>query len=169
MHHACRLLGLINIRFIRLTSIILALSAAFSAQAWAGFSSPPVVQFNNAPYTLIQGQSLTLDASPSYDPDAGDFIASYSWDINNDSIFGELTGSNPTLSWAIASGTYGYEVGNTYTIKARLTDSFGLTSTASTTITTAIPEPSTYGIMAGMATLGFCLFRRRRMPKRQRA
>ncbi|MBW8782267.1 MAG: PEP-CTERM sorting domain-containing protein [Verrucomicrobia bacterium] len=157
MHRTSRFSDLI--KFSRLAFILYALGA-FLTRALAG--SFPVAQFNNAPYTLIQGQSLMLDASPSYDPDAGDYIAFYSWDINNDSIFGDLTGSNPTLSWATASGTYGYQVGNIYTINVRVFDSGALFTTASTTITTAIPEPSTYGIMAGVTTLGFCVYRRRR-------
>ncbi len=50
------------------------------------------------PYTVAEGNSLTLDASGSSDPD-GDTLT-YSWDVNGDGIFGDATGVNPTLNWA---------------------------------------------------------------------
>lgn len=49
------------------------------------------------PYTLSEGDSLTLAATAS-DPD-GDPL-SFSWDINGDGVFGDATSANPTLSWA---------------------------------------------------------------------
>jgi hypothetical protein len=58
------------------------------------------------PYTLEIGQSLTLNASASFDPiDA----LTYSWDVNGDGVFGDATGVNPTLTPAQldALGVYG--------------------------------------------------------------
>ena len=50
------------------------------------------------PYTVLEGQPLTLNASGSSDAD-GDPL-SYSWDVNGDGTFGDATGVSPTLTWA---------------------------------------------------------------------
>lgn len=48
------------------------------------------------PYDLNEGDSLTLAATAS----GGDGGAlSYSWDVNGDGVFGDATGSAPTLTW----------------------------------------------------------------------
>jgi hypothetical protein len=50
------------------------------------------------PYTISEGNSLTLAASGSSDPAGG--ALTYSWDVNGDGIFGDATGVSPTLTWA---------------------------------------------------------------------
>jgi Ca2+-binding RTX toxin-like protein len=50
------------------------------------------------PYAVVEGESLTLDATASSDPD-GDSLT-YTWDINSDGIFGDAIGLSPTLTWA---------------------------------------------------------------------
>src|SRR5262245_27348494 len=50
------------------------------------------------PYAISEGQSFTLDASASADPDADPLT--YLWDVNGDGVFGDATGVQPTLSSA---------------------------------------------------------------------
>ncbi len=80
------------------------------------------------PYYEIEGQSMTLDASFSYDDSS---ITQYEWDINNDGTF-EYSSLLPTQS-------HDYSQNGTYTIKLKVTDDEGETDEA---ITTAIISDS---------------------------
>jgi VCBS repeat-containing protein len=57
----------------------------------------PVARAGNL-YTIAEGETLMLDVTASSDPD-GDLL-SYSWDLNNDDIFGDATGARPIVEWA---------------------------------------------------------------------
>lgn len=76
----------------------------------------------SGPYVVIQGDSLTLDASASYDPDLGD-VLSYSWDINGDGVFGDALGVQPTLTWAELAAL-GVQPGETYHVRVQVDDGF---------------------------------------------
>jgi hypothetical protein len=105
-------------------------------------NNPPIADANG-PYTIDEGETVTLDASGSYDPDeaAGDSIISYEWDLDNDGQFDDATGASPTIPWAtIASLGMTYPADPTTelpnnTIRLRVTDTFGATSTSATTLT----------------------------------
>ncbi len=49
------------------------------------------------PYSIAEGQDLTLDASGSTAPNGAPLT--YAWDINEDNVFGEITGTQPSLTW----------------------------------------------------------------------
>lgn len=87
------------------------------------------------PYTITDGDPLTLDAGLSSDPD-GDPL-SYTWDVNGDGVYGDATGVNPTLSsnslWALNIGA------GTYTVSVRVTDGHGGVDTATTDLTVDLP------------------------------
>ena len=61
---------------------------------------PPVAALN-APGTAAPGQTVTLDASGSSDPDAGQTL-SYAWDLDGNGTFERGTGTTPTVSAAFA-------------------------------------------------------------------
>jgi PKD repeat protein/GH35 family endo-1,4-beta-xylanase len=96
----------------------------------------------NGPYILDQGADLVLDGSDSYDPNAstGDSIVGYRWDLDNDGQFDDATGAQPTVPWATVNSLMDHSADPvnrlpTNTIQLQVEDTFGLTSTASTTVT----------------------------------
>ena len=90
---------------------------------------------SGGPYLVPVGGSLSLNGSASV-PSTGAIInpAGYSWDLNRDNIFGEVTGANPTaITDTVLMGTYGMVLGQN-TIKLKITDSLGNTATATTIV-----------------------------------
>jgi hypothetical protein len=88
------------------------------------------------PYMILEGDDLLLDASGSHsgDDSAGDYIASYQWDLDNDAQFDDATGENPVIPWSTLN-SLGLTLGIPGTIGLRVTDSFGATSQSSTSLT----------------------------------
>jgi len=64
--------------------------------------------------------TVNFDGSASSDPDAGDSITSYAWDLDGDGQFDDSTAAKPTY-------TYGP---GTYTVRLQVTDSHGYSSTS---------------------------------------
>ena len=88
-------------------------------------NNPPVADANG-PYTGKTGQSITLDGSGSYDPDSGDSIVNYEWDIDYDGQYDDASGVTAQYTWYSAHNGY---------IGLRVTDSHGATDTDSTIVT----------------------------------
>jgi PKD repeat protein len=82
-----------------------------------------------APYTVTEGQAITLNATTSTGT-----IVKYEWDVNNDGIYEY---SSPTST---QSHTYAQQ--GTYIIKLRVTDNLGITDNATTTVTVSDTTPS---------------------------
>lgn len=95
------------------------------------------------PYAIQVGQSLTLDASGSSDPD-NDPLA-YSWDVNGDGNFGDATGVSPTLTWAQLNALGIVDPG-TYTVRLAVADGRGGDGVDFATLTVnGVPEMDVFG------------------------
>ena len=93
----------------------------------------PLAVVTGSPYTVLIGQSLSLNGSASL-ASYGETLTTYEWDLNNDSVFGDATGATPaTISYAALTGTWGMVPGSN-SIGLRVTDSASKTSTVSATV-----------------------------------
>ncbi len=95
--------------------------------------SPVAVANAGGPYVIGAGAAVTLDASKS----TGPAPLAYSWDLNNDGVFGDATGAKPALTAAkLASfGLVGGVVARSYTVALKVTDANGHTSLATSKLT----------------------------------
>jgi hypothetical protein len=84
---------------------------------------PPVAAFS-APSNARAGQTITLDASKSYDPDGK--IVDYSWDLDGDGAMDVSSGTTATLKHAFSAGTHYLTV--------RVTDDRGARAYANATV-----------------------------------
>ncbi|APH38454.1 type IV pilin N-terminal domain-containing protein [Methanohalophilus halophilus] len=85
-------------------------------------NQPPVASFSYSPSLTPMGQSITFDASASYDPDGS--ITSYEWDWTNDGSY-DATG---------VTATHSYSTPGSYDVKLRVADDDGETATTSETV-----------------------------------
>jgi PKD repeat protein len=93
-------------------------------------NQPPVASFDYAPSSPSTGEEITL-TSTSTDPDGS--ISSYSWDLNGDNIFGDADTAQAKVTFA--------NVGN-HTVRLRVTDSDGTSTTTSQVIGVANHKPT---------------------------
>jgi len=103
---------------------------------------PPLANAGG-PYTVVRGGTVTLDASGTSDPDQSNATLSYAWDFNGDGVYDDATGMNPVYSTAASTAT------GTRTVGLRVTDSGGLTGTATATVNVVaaavLPDPAHLG------------------------
>ena len=110
----------------------------FAASEAAVTHTVEVIADAGGPYTIGEGDALTLDASASV---AGP-TATYTWDVNDDGTFGDATGATPTLTWAaleVLGITNGG--GGAQPITVQVTEASS-TSTAETTLTVTNTRPT---------------------------
>jgi len=84
---------------------------------------PPAAAVTATPTQGSAPLTVQFDGSGSSDPDAGDAVAAYDWDLNGDGTFGDASGQRPT--WT-------YRQAGEYTASLRVTDSYGARSTPAT-------------------------------------
>jgi hypothetical protein len=112
----------------------------------------PVASFTASSNPALIGNTLTLDASATSDPD-GNPITTYSWDLDGDGVYEAGSGSNPIKTYTPSRTWSG-------TIGLRVTDSEGLQDIVIKHIhidgkmnmqPTNVPVPSTYAKEIGSA------------------
>jgi hypothetical protein len=137
-------------------------STGIFAQRYAYTNDPPTANAGG-PYTIAEGQSLTLAGSGT-DPD-GDTLA-FSWDVNSDGTFGDASGAAPQLTWTQLNALGIDDGPASFQPKVRADDGHGnVTTSAATTleITNVAPriavsgnasvnEGSTYTLNLGAVT-----------------
>jgi glucose/arabinose dehydrogenase len=87
---------------------------------YAAANQPPVAVATANPTTGPVPLTVQFDGSGSHDPDGTS--VTYSWDLNGDGIFGDSTIVNPTFT---------YNNVGVYTVRLKVTDSLGVSSTSS--------------------------------------
>ena len=100
--------------------------------SYAGANTPPTASIQASPTSGAAPLQVSFDGRASSDPDSGDGIAAYSWDLNGDGSYGDATG---------ATASYTYTDPGTYTARLIVTDRHGATSTPATVTITANNTP----------------------------
>jgi len=96
-------------------------------------NTPPINRSAGGPYTINEGESLSLRASAA---DMDNDSLTYSWDLNEDGVYGDATGRAPVVtpaqmkSLGINDGT-----ATSKTIKVRIGDGVNLPVEATSTLT----------------------------------
>jgi CSLREA domain-containing protein len=103
-------------------------------------------EFNNAPiadvggpYSIAEGEAITLDASASTDPDLD--MLSFAWDLDDDGLYDDAVGSTPSVPWATLV-TLGIDDDGSYPVAVRVDDGNGAIDTAAATLTIVNTPPT---------------------------
>lgn len=92
------------------------------------------------PYSIQEGDSLILNAGPSYDPEGT--AITYAWDVDNDGQYDDATGATATLTWnQLKALTTPIADNGVRTVRVRVTDASGLNTTDSAALTVVNTAP----------------------------
>ena len=95
--------------------------------SYQGANTPPTAVIQATPTSGAAPLTVSFDGRASSDPDPGDAITAWSWDLNGDGAYGDASGS---------TANYTYTEPGSYTARLVVTDRNGATSApASVTIT----------------------------------
>jgi glucose/arabinose dehydrogenase len=100
--------------------------------SYAGANTPPTASIQASPTSGTAPLKVNFDGSGSSDPDPGDRIAAYTWDLNGDGTYGDATS---------ATTSFTYTDPGTYTARLKVTDRNGATSTPATVTIAANNTP----------------------------
>jgi PKD repeat protein len=109
---------------------------------------PPVAAFTWAPLTPKANQTITFDASASYNPDGS--ITLYEWDWNNDSTYDD--------SYHTPIATKAWTQAGNYPVTVRVSDNDGVTSTKTITIPISSGETPGFELVFVIGAIALALF-----------
>jgi PKD repeat protein/glucose/arabinose dehydrogenase len=92
----------------------------------------PTARIVATPTSGVAPLQVSFDGTGSTDPDPGDAIASYAWDLDGDGAYDDSTASSPAFTYTEAG---------TYIARLRVTDGHGLPSAPATVTITAGNSP----------------------------
>jgi len=107
-------------------------SARTTSNTWSFTTNHTPTADAGGPYGIDEGDSLSLDGSGSTDQDGS--IISYSWDLDDDGNYDDVSGATPTFSWSTLISN-GLDDDGTYTLDLRVEDDDGATGTGGTVLT----------------------------------
>lgn len=107
-------------------------------QRYAANNANPIASAGG-PYTITEGQSLVLNGGSSSDPEGQPLT--YTWDVNGDSVFGDATGVNPTLTWSQLQALGITDGPTTRNISVRVSDPYGGVTTSAASLLTVTNAP----------------------------
>jgi hypothetical protein len=108
-----------------------------------GSTNLPPVAHANGPYTVEINGVLALEGTGSFDPDPGDAIVSYDWDLDYDGTF-DIMGNVLTIPSAVRE-SFGINTVGNYPITLQVTDNHGATDTV-TAVLEVISPPGTIAV-----------------------
>jgi subtilisin-like proprotein convertase family protein len=108
-------------------------------------SNPPTAAVTASPLAPLSGQSVTLDAGGSSDPDGP--IARYEWDLDGDGTFETDTGTVSQLQHAFATP-------GVHTVGVQVTDSDGATDIATVDVSVTNRLPTAQIADPGLGIVG---------------
>ena len=94
---------------------------------------PPVAVITADPTNGVAPLAVSFDGTGSYDPDPGDSITAFSWDLNGDGVYGDAITS---------TASYTYTIPGTYTVSLMVTDQDGVTGASSVVINAQNTAPT---------------------------
>ena len=113
---------------------------------------PVLAASAGGPYSINEGQSLTLDASASSGPPNA--TLTYSWDINGDGVYGDATGVQPILTWAQLNALAINDGPSTFNVTVQVSDGQGhVVTSPATTLTVVGVAPSNLALTLSNSTI----------------
>ncbi|MDD4888948.1 MAG: PEP-CTERM sorting domain-containing protein [Phycisphaerae bacterium] len=117
-------------------------------------------------YSVAPAGSVSFDATASSDrgvtPNLSN-VLTYAWGLDNDRLYDDATGATPaSFTYDYLVNTLGLSAGN-HTVGVQVTDRFGQSGTAASTLTISVPEPATMAFLAlgGLTMIAGAIRRRR--------